>query len=232
MSLQEPARFKIRLVPMVRFFRTPLFLVLILIACSPTSAVSQPLPSTAAADPSPPDIPLSITSQPPSTKLVATLSIPPIEQPPDGTGTIAPTGSQGCAYRWAYQDLPDLSNEFQSALQGLQPGATGYAIAFGEDCVHDDGSATFVPMETDFNITLPVDDTTNEAELGDWIVRVMQVIANIPPEKITGPRPGRVSLLFESGAERTGISFYIDQYQALPVNLDSSELFRTLQQSQ
>jgi hypothetical protein len=176
---------------------------------------------------------VSATGRPPSlTKLVATLSTPHIEQPPDGPGTIAPTSSQGCAYRWAYQDLPDLSTDFQSALQELQPGARGYAFAFGEDCVHDDGTVTFLPMETDFNITLPVSDLSNDAELGDWIIRVMQVIENIPPEQIRGPRPGRVSLFFEAGTEKTGVSFYIDQYKALPANLNSAEIFRILQELQ
>ena len=87
-------------------------------------------------------------------------------------------------------------------------------------------------METDFNITLPASDLTDDAELGDWIIRVMQVIENIPHEQIRGPRPGRVSLLFESGTDRAGVSFYINQYQALPADMNSTEIFRLLQESQ
>jgi hypothetical protein len=138
----------------------------------------------------------------------------------------------GCAYRWANQDLPELSNDFRSALQNLHPGAAGYAFVFGEECIHDDGTVTFLPMETDFNIILPVSDLSDEAELGGWVIQVMHVIENIPPEQIRGPRPGRVSLLFEAGSDRTGVSFYIDQYQTLPENLNSAEIFRMLQESQ
>ena len=233
MSLQEPTRIKNRLVPMTKGFCAVLSLVLILGACTPTPLAPPPLPSTSAADIPSPGIPASATSWPPAlTKLVATLSTPHIDQPPDGPSTLAPTSSQGCAYRWAYQDLPDLSSDFQSALQELLPGIKGYAFAFGEDCIHADGTVTFLPMETDFNSTLPVSDLSDEAELGNLIIRVMQVIETIPPEQIRGPRPGRVSLLFEAGADRTGVSFYIDQYRALPADLTSAEIFRTLKESQ
>ena len=233
MSQQEPTRIVIRPVPMTRSFCAVLSLILILSACTSTPIAPPPLQSTSAADTPPPGISANATSRPPPlTKLVATLATPHIEQPPDGPSTLAPTSSQGCAYRWAYQDLPDLSNDFQSALQELQPGAKGNAFAFGEDCIHEDGTITFLPMETDFNITLQVSDLSDEAELGGWIIRVMQVIQNIPPEQIRGPRPGRVSLFFESGTEETGISFYIDQYQALPANLNSTEIFHLLQESQ
>ncbi|HEX2990264.1 MAG TPA: hypothetical protein VHO49_06275 [Anaerolineales bacterium] len=210
-----------------------LAIALILCACSPVTVTPESTRSIPTVDTPPPVIPPSATIQPlPLTKLIATLATPHVDQGPDGPSTSAPTSSMGCAYRWAQQDLPELSNDFLLALQELQPGATGHAFAFGEDCIHDDGTVTFLPMETDFNITLPVSDLSNEAELGDWIIQVMQVIENIPSEQIRGPRPGRVSLLFESGVDRTGVNFYIDQYQALPDNLSSDELFRMLQESQ
>jgi hypothetical protein len=45
------------------------------------------------------------------------------------------------------------------------------AFAFREDCVHTDGSKTFLAMETDFNIKLPVTDLADEDAFGDWIVK-------------------------------------------------------------
>ena len=134
-------------------------------------------------------------------------------------------------YQWAYQDLPVLSAEFLTSMQGLQPEAQASAFAFGENCVREDGTTTFIPMETDFNITLQITDLSNEAELGDWIVKVMQVIKQIPPDQITGPRPGRVSMIFQSNVEQTGINFYIDQYRALPAGLSSAEIYQALQAS-
>ena len=87
-------------------------------------------------------------------------------------------------------------------------------------------------METDFNITLPVSDLSDEAVLGEWIVKVMQVIQAIPPDQIIGPRPGRVGIRFESNGESQDVSFYIDQYGALPAGLGNAELYQTLKLSQ
>jgi len=96
-----------------------------------------------------------------------------------------------------------------------------------------DGSVgSFLAMETDFNITLQVRDLNNESELGEWIVKVMQIITAIPPEQIVGPRPGRVSLGFQSAGETKNISFYINQYQELPAGLSSAEIFQQLQIAQ
>jgi hypothetical protein len=60
-------------------------------------------------------------------------------------------------------------------------------------------------------------------------VKVMQVIESIPPEKIEGPRPGRVSLEFRSGSENKFVNFYIDKYQALPGDLSITEIYQALQ---
>ena len=137
---------------------------------------------------------------------------------------------QNCGYQWAYQDLPELSSSFQQSIQGLQPEAQANAFAYGENCILSDGSiAGFSAMETDFNVTLPVSDLTNEAELGDWIVKVMQVISAIPPDQIVGPQRGRVSLVFTAGDQQTAINFYVNQYQSLPPGLSSGELFQALQ---
>jgi len=87
-------------------------------------------------------------------------------------------------------------------------------------------------METDFNVMLPVDDLANEAVLGRWIVRVMEVIESIPEDQIAGPRPGRVSIVFESSTAQAVMNFYIDQYQALPAGLNHEEVYHALQSQQ
>jgi len=166
-------------------------------------------------------VPIKQDSQ--STPATATLTTTPTLPSPYG----------GCGYQWAYQDLPELSAELQGVIQSLQPEAQASAFAFGEDCVHEDGTTrTFIPIETDFNITLRVSDLSNEANLGEWIMKVMQVVENIPPEKIEGPRPGRVSLDFRSGSEMKFVNFYIDQYQSLPTGLSNAEIYQALQTPQ
>jgi hypothetical protein len=199
---------------------------LILCACSTRVASPQPVhPSTTAAAST-----LEATKVP---DLILTVGTPHIDQPPDGVVTDVPTDPQACGYQWAHQDLPELSSNFQQSIQALQPEAQASAFAFGENCLRADGSVgRFIAMETDFNITLQVDSITDEARLGEWIVKVMQVIDNIPAEQIVGPRPGRVSIFFQASGDQEGVNFYIDQYQALPSGLSTAEIYQALQPPQ
>jgi hypothetical protein len=188
---------------MQRIFQMFFFWTLILSACSAIPAAPQTVPA-------------AVTESP--------LPLPTTAVPDSNPGE--------CGYQWAYQDLPELSSTFQQSIQGLQPEAEANAFAFGENCVRTDGSSTFLPMETDFNITLQVSDLTNETSLGEWVVKVMQVITAIPPELIVGPRPGRVSLMFRSRSKQQGINFYINQFQELPPGLSNAEIFQALKTSQ
>lgn len=228
----------------MRILRAVLFWTLILYACAPGAAAPVG---------SPPDAPtiastftlVTATDGPPSAAatlaspasgldpiFVATVSTPHIDQGPDGAPTVPSSNPQDCGYQWAQQSLPELSNAFQQSIQALQPGATASAFAFGENCMHTDGTATFLPMETDFNITLHVDDSSNESNLGEWIVKVMQVIQNIPQDQIVGPQPGRVTISFQSGADEKYINFYINQYRLLQSGLSNAEIFKALQTPQ
>lgn len=188
---------------MQRVIRALLFLTLILSACTLPVASPQPLP--------------------PSTT----------EAPPPIPTTTLPPESQNCGYQWAYQDLPDLSSSFQASIQALQPEAQARAFLFGENCMLPDGSVgPFIPMETDFNITLQVENVQDEAVLGEWIVKILDVIQAIPADQIVGPRPGRVNIVFASTTTQGGVNFYIDQYQALPAGLSNAEIYRALKTPQ
>ena len=215
---------------MQKTFRTLLFWILILCACStgglsPEAPSSNPVTDT----PSPFVIPVSTTEVIPLTKLIATIATPHIDQPPDGNVTTAAPADPGCTYQWAYEDLPKLSSDVQQSIQGLQAEAQASVFVFGENCIHADGRTDFIAMETDFNITLQVNDLSDQSNLGEWIVKVMQVIENIPPDQIVGPRPGRVSIAFQINSEQKFVNFYIDQYRALPSGLSNAEIYQALQ---
>jgi hypothetical protein len=77
-----------------------------------------------------------------------------------------------------------------------------------------------------------VADLADESDLGGWIVKIMQVIENIPPEQLVGPRPGRVNIIYQTGADQKVLNFYINQYQDLPAGLNRAEIFQALQVSQ
>jgi hypothetical protein len=210
---------------MPRLIRAFLFWTLILCACSPGVASPPPLPPPVTVTP------LAFpTTAVPIPEPIVTVSTPHIDQPPDGNIPTTAPNPQDCGYQWANQDLPELSSSFQESIQTLQPEAQASAYAFGENCMLPDGSVGgFGAMETDFNITLPVSDLTNESDLGEWIVKVMQVIENIPPEQIAGPQPGRVSISFQSNGDQKAINFSINQYQALAPGLSPSEIYQALQ---
>lgn len=224
---------------MRRIFFPLLVLSLILAACSagglplPTdtshiNTATQPAP--AATEP-PTDVVFPVITQPvlPPSKLIATVSTPHIEQGPDGANTVVPSQPEGCAYQWAYQDMPEVSAQFVASLQALQPEAQGEVFAFGENCSQSNSRIIrFIPMETDFNVKLKVNAITDKAELGGWIVKVIQIVDAIPPDQILGPRPGRVSVEFQSDAEQEALSFYIDQYHNLPPGLSDAEIYEAL----
>lgn len=222
---------------MHRIFLPLLFLSLVLFACSPSRLPTEtPSGSETAAVPttpatvSPTEVVLPIITKPvlPPDKLIATVSTPHIEQGPDGAVTAAPSYEQ-CGWQWANQALPELSASFLQSLQALQPEAQGHAFAFGENCMLSDGSiGYFAAMETDFNVTLQVNDITDESELGEWVVNVMQIIDAIPADQIMGPRPGRVSLSFQSNEQQDVLNFYIDQYHNLQPGLSNAEIYQTL----
>lgn len=208
---------------MTRIFRAFLFFSLILSACSPSGLSPE--------SDSRPDFSSPATDSPP--ELVTTVPTPHIEQPPGVAITDSPSYPEGCGYQWAYQDLPELSGRLLLSIQQLQPEAQASAFAFGENCTGQDGVTVqrFIPMETDFNVTLQVADLSNEAELGQWIVEIMQVIQAIPADEVIGPRPGRVTLIFQADGEQEAVNFYIDQYRSLSSGSSPEEIYRALQTS-
>ena len=100
-----------------------------------------------------------------------------------------------CAYVWAQQDLPEIGQRFNADLQTLIPEATGGAYAFGEDCVHEDGSRTFGAMETDFTVDIPVSDLTDDAALGAYLERLIPFLSAYPTDGLPA-RLNRIDVRF------------------------------------
>lgn len=104
-----------------------------------------------------------------------------------------------CAFVWANDPLPELSDDFNQTLQEVLPNAEGYAEAYGENCVTETGEIVrFHAMETDYHITLRVETLENEQILGELLVRVMDVLAGFPTDETPGPQPGYVGITFEA----------------------------------
>jgi len=160
----------------------------------------------------------------------------PAENPNTAPATVTVEPSQddqsvNCAFMWAKKPLPELSESFDPTLKEALPNAQGYAEAYGENCVTETGEiAQFLAMETDFHITLRVEDLDDQQTLGKLIEDVMTVLAKFPPQDTPGPQPGYVGLTFE--APNDSLRLWVmrtDIEAALENGLQGEELFIALQ---
>ncbi len=151
--------------------------------------------------------------------------------PPTETPTPTVPAYQPCAYTWAYKDLPDITSELQAAIQHILPEAEAHATAFGEDCVAQDGSATFGAMETDFYIRVPIEDLNDDNALGSIVEQVLPIIDEFPRPRVPGPMDGFVEFTFFIGNEQRVIRVPIPLgIQLRKDGLRGAELLRAIEE--
>ncbi|HUH98743.1 MAG TPA: hypothetical protein VLZ89_15365 [Anaerolineales bacterium] len=153
----------------------------------------------------------------PAPLLSGAATAPPI------TPTIEP-----CAFVEATQDLPAVTAQFDQALKQLQPGASGRAEAYGENCVSAAGPATFSAMETDFYITAQVNDLNDQTELGGWIVNAMNIIESLPPGLLSGPQEGFAEFTFKTESDQKVLRVSIGNYKNLPGTIAPPDIIPAL----
>jgi hypothetical protein len=151
----------------------------------------------------------------------------------DGTITISPDQQEltPCAYMWASQSLPDVSEQVQAAFNtaGLSE-ATVRAEAYGENCVEGNGTVrSFGIMETDFHVHIPVTDLSDRQALGDLVEKVLVVLDQFPPEVVPGPQPGHVGVEFSTGQDTLNLWFTVKSGKlAREQNLHGADLLAAL----
>jgi hypothetical protein len=148
--------------------------------------------------------------------------------------TVEPTQgyeSTECGFMWASNPLPELSGDFDKALKEVQPQASGYAEAYGENCIDNEGNVVrFLTMETDFHVTIKVNDLQDRQVLGKLIEQVLAVVAKYPPKDTPGPQPGYVGITFESPTDELRLWFtQMDGETAIENGLRGEELLNALQ---
>ena len=136
-----------------------------------------------------------------------------------------------CAFMWANDPLPELSNDFDAALKVIQSKAEGYAQAYGENCVTNEGKVVrFLAMETDFYITLKVENLEDKQILGKLIEQTMEVLADFPTDETPGPQPGYIGITFETPGDSLRLWVMRTEVEiALENGLQGEELFNALQ---
>jgi hypothetical protein len=116
-----------------------------------------------------------------------------------------------CGWQWATQPLPELSQQVEQAMQaGVQPQARASAQAYGENCIQADGTiAYFATMETDFAVTLTVEDLTDRQALGELLDKTLAVLDQFPAETTPGPQAGYARVTFQHGQDTLGLWFQL-----------------------
>jgi len=223
--------------------RPLLLLALVLFACSPRiTSTPEPIPAQPATDtafpqPGTNDLTLVLPedNRPTGPKIIVTVGTPHIDPGPNGelpstnvTPQIPSSGSD-CAFSWAYQDLPELSATFDSAVTAIIPNSTSHASAFGENCMGAGGEVIrFGAMETDFYVIVTVTNLNDDETFGNWIFEVMQTVSGLPPDMLMGPNPGFVEFTLEkSTSERIVFRVPIRQFNESANGMTGEELFRT-----
>jgi len=164
-------------------------------------------------------------SAPDLTVVPETEPIPVTETPPqDNTST-------ECGFVWARQPLADLSKEFDAALKEVLPEASGYAEAYGENCINSQGEVVrFTAMETDFYVTLEVESLEDKQALGELVEQVLSVLEQFPVEDTPGPQPGYMGITFQAPRDELRLWFtQLEAQAAIDNGLRGEELYLALQ---
>lgn len=163
-------------------------------------------------------IPLILTLAGGAALLQGKLSAPVATETP----AEAPTQAyEGCAYVWASQAAPDLSETFSALVKELDSRAQARASFFGEDCVYADGRREFHAMETDFYVRLPVADLTDEEAMGNWMARVLPVVLSLPQDN-----NGFVEFWFEKSETENAVARVpLQTYKAEAQGKSGAELY-------
>jgi hypothetical protein len=145
----------------------------------------------------------------------AATGTPPAEPQWEDFATVEPTITPTtalpyteCIWNWASNDLPDVTTQFQAALDTAGITYTqASAYAYGENCLNQTGEIQyFAEMETDFRIELPAADLDPET-LGTLVAPVLMIVVNqFPPDSTPGPQPGRIEFRLVAGSEQSAVT--------------------------
>jgi hypothetical protein len=114
-----------------------------------------------------------------------------------------------CGYRWANEELPDLTEAGQSALDEARVPGEVLIYAFGEACVGGQGQQTdMLIMETDIRVTFQVADLEDYETMGDLAADALTALISFTPENTPGPMPGRFELWFQKGDDQAAVLVY------------------------
>jgi hypothetical protein len=133
------------------------------------------------------------------------------------TPTITPIPP--CYFNWAYQDLPEVSQQFEAVLRAALGDALVRATAgaYGENCYAYDTNQVvyFAAMETDYYVTLAVANINDDEALGNLVMLIFPALEQFPVGSTPGGNPGIINLIIQSGEQTRYLNFPRKQIEAL-----------------
>ena len=169
---------------------------------------------------------LPVTTGPTSTEA------PSIAETNTPATTETPAEVTNCAYAWTQRELPELTDEVNAAFQ-----MAGYsevdalANAYGENCINPQTNKVvrFSAMQTDFMISVAIEDTDDAEVMGEWIERVLKVLGDFQPGDIPGPNPGYIGISFGTSGDLVSLWFQRKEAEDLLMKgVTGSRLFEAL----
>jgi hypothetical protein len=137
-----------------------------------------------------------------------------------------------CAYTWASQPLPELSQTLQQRLEQQEILATEVrAAAYGENCVLADGTvAHFLTRQTDLYFQVPVTEIEDRQTQGEIAAQIIQFVDDIPAGTLVGPQEGYIQINYTtSTGQMQSLWFSISEGRtAIESGLQGAELFAEL----
>lgn len=121
-----------------------------------------------------------------------------------------------CVFNWARQDLPDVTNIVQTALNDAGIAfVTARAEAYGENCIRQDQTISyFAAMTTDFYLTIPLNSLADEERLGQVVAATYAMLTAIPEESLPA-RLGYLDITFAAGEQAKRFRAMFDQLRPL-----------------
>lgn len=168
------------------------------------------------------------------TLLLPACSLPRPASPAEALPATETPADHPCAFTWATQPLPEVSEKVQTAMDkaGLKD-ITVRAEAYGENCVDAQTNevVSFGALETDLHMSVEVADLADEVALGNLAERILVVLDGFPPGSTPGPEPGYIGIHFTQGDQELNLWFLAqDGKAARGEGLHGRELFERLKQ--
>ena len=142
--------------------------------------------------------------------------------PVDGTPTVQPTPGLEedepagearfngiCSYVWTSRAQPELTSLLaKEAVSADMLNVEINVFTYGENCVDIVSNTvySYAPRQTNYSVSVDVNSIEDRRGMGDWVMRVSNLIEQTPGALVAGTAPGRLDVLFRDEANSLSLN--------------------------